>query len=620
MSEKTREGISVIMPAFRQESFIIRAIESIRSQTCQNWELIIIDDASPTRLDLFIDPFLADKRIRLIVNEENMGLGYCLNKGMDHSVYPLISYLPADDIYYNDHLQSLMDKLGANEKAVLAYSGVRYHYNRFSEGRVKDYPLQLVQVLHRNTGERWMERTELVTDDLERMYWSKLQKNGEFIGTGSVSCEWVDHPMKYHKIICEPEGGINTYRAFYGVKHPLRFHSTVGNHIDEVKKYRRFRERPSTPAAPDGLKILLVGDLGYVPEKILALEERGHTLYGLWLHNPHWYTHVGPVPFGHVTDVSYNEWQKEVKRIKPDIIYALLDWQSVPIAHEVLSANTGIPFVWNLKEGPFICLQKGLWPQLVDLYRRSDGQIYPNPEMKAWLSAFIPGLEDQRSLVLDGDLPKRDWFTAQRKRKLSEDDGEIHTVVPGRPIGLHPHVVASLAEQKIHLHVYGDIIHGQWKEWEREVNRLAPGYFHMHPNVDSESWTSELSKYDAGWLHLFESRNYGELRRMDWDDLNYPARFAAYAFAGIPMIQRDNSEHIVAMQSLIAKMDMGIFTRDIASLGSCLRDKKAMERISENVWSQRWYFTFDHHADRLLGFFNEVIREHRVKAAPRGKA
>ena len=40
---------------------------------------------------------------------------------------------------------------------------------------VPGYPLQLVQVLHRRTADRWMERSEWVTDDLERMFWSKLR-------------------------------------------------------------------------------------------------------------------------------------------------------------------------------------------------------------------------------------------------------------------------------------------------------------------------------------------------------------------------------------------------------------------------------------------------------------
>ena len=63
------------------------------------------------------------------------------------------------------------------------------------------------------------------------------------------------------------------------------------------------RERPDTPRSDDGLKILLVGELAYNADRVLALEEQGHKLYGLWMPNPYWYNTVGPLPFGHVEDL-----------------------------------------------------------------------------------------------------------------------------------------------------------------------------------------------------------------------------------------------------------------------------------------------------------------------------
>lgn len=41
------------------------------------------------------------------------------------------------------------------------------------------------------------------------------------------------------------------------------------------------------------------------------------------------------------------------KKIKPDIIYGLLNYMSVPLAHEVLMNTKEIPFVWHFKEGPY---------------------------------------------------------------------------------------------------------------------------------------------------------------------------------------------------------------------------------------------------------------------------
>jgi hypothetical protein len=204
----------------------------------------------------------------------------------------------------------------------------------------------------------------------------------------------------------------------------------------------------------------------------------------------------------------------------------------VPFAHHVLEHCAGVPFVWHFKEGPFICFEKGTWPELVALYERSAGRVYSTPEMRAWFETVVPELAAQPALVLDGDLPKRDWFGDDFAPRLSERDGELHTVVPGRPIGLHPHTVAQLAATGVHLHFYGDFTHGQWKAWITKTRALAGRHFHLHAQVDQDRWVSELSRYDAGWLHFFESRNGGDIRNADWDDLNYPARIATLAAAG----------------------------------------------------------------------------------------
>ncbi|MGE5223223.1 MAG: glycosyltransferase family 2 protein [Omnitrophica WOR_2 bacterium] len=608
-------AVSVIMPTYKQDAFIRRAIDSLFAQTMADWELLIIDDGSPDQTYASVEPFLVDKRVSYHRLENNLGLGAALNYGLARTQSNLVAYLPSDDVYYRNHLESLAQCLKEKPEAVLAYSGVKHHYNKTALGQISGYPLQLVQVMHRWTPHRWMDREELVTDDLDKMFWLQLHSRGSFVYSAKVTCEWVDHPLQRHKILQEPVGGINLYRQYFGTTKPLRFHTTVGNYIDEIEHYRQFRERKDTPIAKDGLKILLVGELAYNAERVLALEERGHKLYGLWMPDPYWYNMVGPLPFGHVEDVSRDHWKEAVHRIKPDIIYALLNWQAVPFAHYVMEQNPGIPFVWHFKEGPFICLEKGTWKQLIDLYQKSDGQIYSSPEMRLWFNTVNPGsVNADTSLDLDGDLPKRDWLTDQRTKQLSETDGEIHTVVTGRPIGLHPQNVVELAEQGIHLHFYGDFTHGQWLEWIEKTLRLAPQNIHLHRQVDQDGWVKEFSRYDAGWLHFFKSENYGEIRKANWDDLNYPARIATLLAAGIPLLQRDNHESIVATQSLADLLDIGLYFTNMRELREQLDDSTRLSQLHANAWRQRELFTFDYHVDRLVEFFHKVIDRKKNKA------
>ncbi len=599
-------SVSVLMPTYEQSRFIERALDSLLAQTLVDWEAIIIDDGSRDGTGQLLARYTDDIRIRYFRLPENQGLGHALNQGLICARASLLAYLPSDDVYYRDHLCSLKDCLDRDPEAVLAYSGIRHHYNREAGGAIDGYPLQLAQCMHRKTEARWTERDELESDDLDRLFWSKLRRLGSFVASGSLGCEWVDHPMQRHKLMREPTGGINPFRRYYRVEQPLRFHSSAGNLIDEADQYRRMRERPDTPPAPDGLKILLVGELAYNADRVLALEEQGHKLYGLWMPDPYWYNTVGPLPFGHVEDLPRDDWREAIRRVQPDIIYALLNWQAVPFAHQVLQATPGIPFVWHFKEGPFICLEKGSWSQLVDLYRQAGGRIYSSPEMRDWFDTVIPGLSSPLC-VLDGDLPKRDWFDRPRTPLLSAADGDIHTVVPGRPIGLHPETVAALGRQRVHLHFYGDFTHGQWRDWIAKTRTLAPAHLHLHANVDQGRWVEEFSRYDAGWLHFFRSTNGGEIRRANWDDLNYPARMATLAAAGLPMIQQANPGAIVATQNLARQLGIGLFFDSVEEVGARLRECDRMQALRAEVWRKRERFTFDFHVPELVAFFRQVI-------------
>ena len=265
-------------------------------------------------------------------------------------------------------------------------------------------------------------------------------------------------------------------------------------------------------------------------------------------------------------------------------------------------------------------MEHGVWDDLVAIHWGAAGQIFCNPETRDWYETAMPGVtRNSPTFILDGDLPKQEWFSDERSPRLSDQDGEPHTVVPGRPIGLWARNVAELAAQGIHLHFYGDFTQKQWVEWLDKTERLAPDHLHLHPHVDQDSWGREFSRYDAGWLHWQKSENQGDIRRANWDDINYPARIATLVSAGLPLLQYDNDGAVVATQNLGRKHDISLFFSTIEELGQKLRDRPRLHQLQDNVWRQREQFTFDYHADRLVDFFREVITAHprRRMGSPR---
>lgn len=608
--KKLSKGVSVIMPTYHQASFISMAINSLIRQTYTNWELIIIDDGCKDNTELIVNSFLEDKRIVYFKNPDNLGLGKCLNAGITNAQYDLIAYLPSDDIYFPEHLETLVQAFEHTPAAILALSGVmQANYNVMGtieilhKRNMKDVDLQLVQVMHRKNECRWMEREECTTNDYFRMYWEKLWGLGAFVPTNQVTCQWIDHPDQRHKKI---QGGLNVYRSYFNVKTPLVFQPKKNGLIDEIKLYQDFRQKQTK--AEDSLKILIVGELSFNPERIYAFEEAGHDLYGLWADKMWWFHTVGPLPFGNVKEVSRENWKEEIQRIQPDIIYALLNSMVAPLASEVLKKFPKIPFIWHFKESPFYGRQIGLWNSIQFLQTKADGIIYINEDIRHFYNLCFPSGKEIEYMILDGELPKINCFKDIRKPLLSETIGGYHTVVPGRPFGLTPNHIGLLARNNVHFHFYGNSWHQLYGHFVNESRSIAPNHIHLHPDCSSEKWTEEFSQYDAGWLHFVESKNNGDYLKTNWEDLNIPARMATLAAAGLPMLQKDNSGHIVATQTICKKLGIGIYIKSIEELGTIFANKSYVQNVRDNVWQHRMEFSFDYHLPELISFFRKVIR------------
>jgi Glycosyl transferase family 2 len=547
--------VSVVMPVFEQAPFVPRAVSSLLAQDVADWELVVVDDGSPDDVAARLPE---DPRVRLLRNDLNRGLGAALNAALDAARADVVAYLPADDVWHAGHLRTLLELL-ADTGAVLACTG----RSPAGDG------LQLVQVAHRRSAERWIERDEVESDDLGRLLLDRLRP---VASSAAVTCAWTQHPAQRHRAMRPScDGGAATFRRRYRIRGPLSLHADGALIAEERRRYAPFAGR--SPVAPEHrrLRVVRAGELPHNPERIIALEERGCDLSGLWIDDPLGFMTVGPLPFGHVQDVEADTW----RRARPDVIYALLNWRAVPLAHRLL--ESGVPLVFHFKEAPQRSLARGEWPLLVDVLERATTAILSSAEERDWLLAALgERLDPARLHVLDGDLPKREWLDASHPEPpLVERDGEVHTVLLGRPYGFDDGFRDALARRGIRVHERRD--------------------------VQPADWVRVLSRYDAGWLHPVPPRNGGDLRAATWDDLNLPARLPTLVAAGLPLIvPRGAPGSVHAAGRLAGELGCGVRYGDLDELAGILGDAGAMSARRSAAWRARESLTFDHHADGLV--------------------
>lgn len=101
--------VSVIVPVYRVEPYLKRCVESLRNQTLQNIEIILVDDGSPDNCPRMCDKFAkADSRIR-IIHKKNGGLSSARNAGLKVARGQYIGFVDSDDTVDTDMYRSMME-------------------------------------------------------------------------------------------------------------------------------------------------------------------------------------------------------------------------------------------------------------------------------------------------------------------------------------------------------------------------------------------------------------------------------------------------------------------------------------------------------------------------------
>lgn len=99
--------VSVIIPTYNGAEFLGEAIQSVLEQTYPNFELIVVNDASPDGTEEVVKNF-DDPRLKYIAHEINRGVGQARYTGLQASTGEIIFLLDQDDYYHPEKLRSHM--------------------------------------------------------------------------------------------------------------------------------------------------------------------------------------------------------------------------------------------------------------------------------------------------------------------------------------------------------------------------------------------------------------------------------------------------------------------------------------------------------------------------------
>lgn len=118
--------ISVIIPCYNpQFNFFCEAVESVLSQSCKNWEIIIVNDGGCKNSQKLIEEYLNklnNDRISLINLEKNYGVSTAKNKGIEAAKSSLITFLDSDDMLLPWDLDEIIETFKKNPDSLIVVS------------------------------------------------------------------------------------------------------------------------------------------------------------------------------------------------------------------------------------------------------------------------------------------------------------------------------------------------------------------------------------------------------------------------------------------------------------------------------------------------------------------
>jgi glycosyltransferase involved in cell wall biosynthesis len=151
--------ISVLMPVYNNDRYLVEAIESILNQTVTDFEFIIVDDGSTDQTSTILTSYESrDPRIR-VVRQKNGGIVSALNTGIAFCRGEYIARMDGDDISYPNRFSLQMDYLDNNPDCVVVggvfmsidEAGNRLWPYRFARNKVtsfRTFPIQVALTVH----------------------------------------------------------------------------------------------------------------------------------------------------------------------------------------------------------------------------------------------------------------------------------------------------------------------------------------------------------------------------------------------------------------------------------------------------------------------------------------
>lgn len=245
--------VSIVMPAYNCEKYVVEAINSVLAQTYRNWELLVLDDGSKDNTLLIIEEFSQkDSRIKALPNRRNMGVSATRNRGIELASGNWIAFLDSDDKWEPEKLEKQFE-IVEKKSAEFLFTGASYINEEGEPYKgIFEVPEKVTYKKLRNQNviscssvlvkKKYFQNIKMERDEMHEDYavWLRILKTG-------VTAFGVNEPLLIYRISKNSKSGNKiktvkmTYKVFrfVGINPIGSAYFMIRHVMGSISKYRK---------------------------------------------------------------------------------------------------------------------------------------------------------------------------------------------------------------------------------------------------------------------------------------------------------------------------------------------------------------------------------------------
>lgn len=174
--------VSLIIPVYNVEGFLERCLDSVKSQTYKDLEVIIVNDGSTDRSPQIIDKYVAENPGFKAFTIKNRGLGGARNYGMEKATGEFVVFLDSDDYISADCIQKMSQAATVNQSDIVVCNSCDVTEN--------GEPISYYKNNIKNETVSLSDCPELLFN--RPCAWAKMYRRRLFEGLSFVAREWYE--------------------------------------------------------------------------------------------------------------------------------------------------------------------------------------------------------------------------------------------------------------------------------------------------------------------------------------------------------------------------------------------------------------------------------------------